>query len=91
MGENIAMGTDTYMTMENALEMWQEKDFDYSGQGHRRNMLSEGFTCIGIACFEIDGNRYWVQEFGNPNSGAKKTKAYNKSKTQKIEYIKQDR
>ncbi len=89
LGENIAMGTDTYMTVDTTFEMWQETDYGYEGQGHRRNMLSEGFTCIGIACFEIDGDRYWVQEFGNPNSGAKKTKACNKTKTKKIKYIKQ--
>ena len=89
LGENIAMGTNFYMTTDTTFEMWQETDCDYNGQGHRRNMLSESFTCVGIACFEIDGDKYWVQEFGNPNSGAKKTKAYNKTKTKKIKYVKQ--
>ncbi|MBR4183328.1 MAG: CAP domain-containing protein [Lachnospiraceae bacterium] len=88
-GENIAMGTGSYLTVDAAFEMWQENDYGYEGQGHRRNMLSDGFSCIGIACFEINGDKYWVQEFGNPNSGAKKTKACNKTKTKKIKYVKQ--
>ena len=89
MGENIAMGTSFIMGVDDTLEMWKETNEGYAGQGHRRNMLSEGFTCIGIACFEVEGNKYWVQEFGNPNSGAKKTKACNKTKTKKIKCVKQ--
>ena len=39
---------------------------------------------IGIACFEVNGAKYWVQEFGSPNSGMEKTKAVNKKKTVKV-------
>ncbi len=85
MGENIAMGTSSIMTMNDAFTAWQETDEDYEGQGHRRNMLSESFTSIGIACIEVNGEKYWVQEFGSPNSGAKKTDAVNKTKTVKVD------
>jgi len=87
MGENIAMGTSRIMSTNDAFILWQETDEPYSGQGHRRNMLYEGFTCIGIACFEIDGDKYWVQEFGTPKSSTKKTKACNKKKTVKVEVL----
>lgn len=62
-GENIAMGTN--YTYENAFNLWCETDYKYAGQGHRRNMLSSDYACIGIAGFKAnDGNVYWVQEFG---------------------------
>lgn len=62
-GENIAAGTD--VDAARAFELWREDDEPYAGQGHRRNMLFEDFTCIGIAGFVADnGWTYWVQEFG---------------------------
>jgi len=76
-GENIAAGTSTASA---AFELWQETSENYSGQGHRRNMLSSDFTSIGIAHFKYDGTDYWVQEFGYTNSGAAST-AVNDSKT----------
>ena len=53
-GENIlyAMGTD-YQARK-AFEAWAETTDDYYGQGHRRNMLGKGFTCVGIAHVVID-------------------------------------
>ncbi|MCR5338945.1 MAG: hypothetical protein K6E75_10335 [Lachnospiraceae bacterium] len=83
-GENIAMGTSRIMPMSSAFTLWQETDCPYAGQGHRRNMLHSGFTCVGIACFEYNGAKYWVQEFGSPNNGKKKTKAVNGKKTVKV-------
>ena len=83
-GENIAMGTSRIMPMSNAFKLWQETNEPYAFQGHRRNMLHSGFTCVGIACFEYNGNKYWVQEFGSPNNGKKKTKAVNGKKTVKV-------
>ena len=62
MGENIAMGTS--LTGQGATELWKETNYNYDGQGHRRNMLSADFNCVGIAGFEKDGNIYWVQDFG---------------------------
>ena len=83
-GENIAMGTSSIMPMSSAFKLWQETNYPYAGQGHRRNMLHSGFTCVGIACFEYNGCKYWVQEFGSPNNGKKKTKAVNGKKTVKV-------
>lgn len=64
-GENCAAG---YGTAKSAFEGWQETDEDYSGQGHRRNMLGSSHTAVGIACVEYDGICYWVQEFGAPGA-----------------------
>ncbi|MCR5283954.1 MAG: CAP domain-containing protein [Lachnospiraceae bacterium] len=83
-GENIAMGTSGLMTCSNTFKMWQETNYPYSGQGHRRNMLSSGFTSVGIACFEYKGAKYWVQEFGSPLIGKKMTKAVDGKKTVKV-------
>ncbi len=84
MGENIAYGTGSLMTTKYTMELWKETDQPYSGQGHRRNMLNRNFTCVGIACFEVNGMKYWVQEFGNPVIGKQKTAAVNKRKTVKV-------
>ena len=65
-GENIMCGTR--LSMEDGFLIWKEDDKNYSGQGHRRNMLSSSFNAIGIACFEAFGNKYWVQEFGYKSS-----------------------
>jgi uncharacterized protein YkwD len=59
--ENIAYGQTT---AAEAFQDWQETNYDYSGQGHRRNMLSEDYAAVGIACFVYNGVTYWVQEFG---------------------------
>ena len=83
-GENLAMGTSSYMTAKTTMELWKETKESYNGQGHRRNMLYSSFKCVGIACFEYEGNKYWVQEFGSPRLGSKKTTAVNKVKTVKV-------
>ena len=83
-GENIAMGTDYMMTTEFTMNLWKETNESYNGQGHRRNMLHKSFTCVGVACFECDGMKYWVQEFGSPYIGKKKTSAVNKMKSVKV-------
>ncbi len=67
-GENIAYGQtsayDVYMD-------WREDEDPYDGQGHRRNMLGESFKAIGIGCYELNGRKYWVQEFtGNTPTGS---------------------
>ena len=62
MGENIAYG---YTSAQSMFIGWAEEDEPYEYQGHRRNMLSENFTSIGIACVEYGGRKYWVQEFSN--------------------------
>ena len=59
-GENIAAGNIDAL---GATELWKESYSDFSGQGHRRNMLDSEFNCVGIAGFEIDGFFFWVQCF----------------------------
>ena len=61
MGENIAYG---YSTAQAVTEGWKETDKNYSGQGHRRNMLSDSFNAVGIAGYVHNGTIYWVQAFG---------------------------
>lgn len=65
-GENIARWQ---YSAEEAFVSWREDNEKYSGQGHRRNMLSEEFTAVGIAHVVYNGQHYWVQEFGSPASG----------------------
>lgn len=47
-----------------AVERWKESDCDYYGQGHRRNMLEDKYTHVGVAGVHYDGKTVWVQEFG---------------------------
>ena len=61
-GENIAIG---YRSVEEMFEGWKEDDDDYSGQGHRRNMLSSIFSVVAIAHVKYGGMDYWVQEFSS--------------------------
>ena len=67
--ENIAAGVST---AAGTFEQWQEEDDPYQFQGHRRNMLGS-YKAIGIAHVIRNGVSYWVQEFGNSNSGASAT------------------
>ncbi|MCD8368054.1 MAG: CAP domain-containing protein, partial [Clostridiales bacterium] len=64
-GENIAAGQTSVLEVFTA---WQEKDEDYNGQGHRRNMLDSYFTAVGIAHVTCDGYDFWVQVFGTPTT-----------------------
>lgn len=83
-GENIAAGQTTSLSVFNS---WKEDDFDYNGQGHRRNMLSNSFNCMGCACVEKNGVKYWVQEFAYRNNiNTKKTTANNQKSTVSVKY-----
>ena len=62
MGENIAYG---YPSAKAVTEGWKETNENYSGQGHRRNMLNPAFNAVGIAGYVHNGTIYWVQAFGN--------------------------
>ncbi len=64
-GENIAMG---HTSAEQVFVAWREDDCNYSGQGHRRNMLRGTINKVGIACFIYNGRKYWVQEFAGSNN-----------------------
>lgn len=66
-GENIGYGTGG--TVEDFFEAFCETDQDYSGQGHRRNMLRNEFTRVGFGAFESGGQVYWVQAFASGAAG----------------------
>ena len=71
-GENIAAG---YTSAEAVFEGWQEASESYSGQGHRRNMLSSDYTAVGIGHVYCDGYHYWVQEFAKSTNTSAETTA----------------
>ncbi len=64
-GENIAAG---YTSAVGVNKGWREDDENYSGQGHRRNMLSNEFNCVGIGHAYYNGVHYWVEEFAYRDS-----------------------
>lgn len=55
-GENIAKGQKTVAAVTKA---W------YKSKGHRENMLRKSFKKVGIACYEYNGVKYWVQIFSS--------------------------
>lgn len=61
-GENIGAG---YKDAKSTYIALREDEDDYSGQGHRRNMLGSNFNAIGIGCAKVNGRLYWAQEFGH--------------------------
>ena len=65
-GENIAAG---YRTTAAVFDGWREENMPYSGQGHRRNMLSSYSTHIGIGCVYADGIYFWCQALGTAATG----------------------
>ena len=74
LGENIGAG---YSTPQNIFNGWREDDEKYDKQGHRRAMLSESYTAMGVGHVVVNGNHYWAQEFSSIPSGAAETKADN--------------
>lgn len=54
-GENIARGQKT---ADKVTAAWM------TSEGHRRNILREGFSSVGIACVKAGNVYYWVQLFG---------------------------
>ena len=61
-GENISVG---HTTAAEANLGWREDDEPYAGQGHRRNMLSSDYNCVGIGLVYYNGVHYWVEVFAN--------------------------
>lgn len=59
-GENIAADQTTASQVNFD---WREDNEPYGGQGHRRNMLSSKFNCVGIGHVYYNGVHYWVEEF----------------------------
>lgn len=80
-GENIAIGYNSFATTESVFKAWQETNEKYSGQGHRRNMLSSAFTAVGVGHAVFGNVHCWVQEFMNPPTNTKATSAVNTQKT----------
>lgn len=76
--ENIAAG---YSTAESVFTAWREDNYGYSGQGHRRNMLNEGYKSVGIAHVVYNGYHFWVQEFSFYSSNAPYTDPINGKRT----------
>ena len=62
MGENIAYG---YFSTQSMFDGWAEENYYYAGQGHRRNMLSNNYACVGVACFRMGNTCFWAQEFSS--------------------------
>lgn len=84
-GENIAAG---YKSASAVNEAWREDDKSYSGQGHRRNMLSGNFNCVGIGHVYYNGYHYWVEEFAYRNSvNTNATTANNSKQIEPVEVL----
>ncbi len=66
-GENIAAG---YTSASGAFTALQEAGLNYSGQGHRRTMLSSVYNVCACACVSCNGRYFWVQEFARTRSPA---------------------
>ncbi|MCQ2526370.1 MAG: CAP domain-containing protein, partial [Lachnospiraceae bacterium] len=64
-GENIAVG---YASANAVYVGWEEADKNYSGQGHRRNMLNGNFNRIGIAGVYYNNRWYWAMELATSTS-----------------------
>ncbi len=77
-GENIAYGQTSASQVQTA---WEEATEMYEGQGHRRNMLSSGYSAVGIGCAEYNGRKFWVQEFRRPTISTAVTMVNDSAKT----------
>ncbi|MDO4854420.1 MAG: CAP domain-containing protein [Coriobacteriia bacterium] len=69
-GENLTSSTISYThnyiyESASAFKAWREDNDGYKGQGHRRNMLRSDVDSVGIACFEINGGKFWAMELGS--------------------------
>ena len=73
-GENAAISADG-ANEQQAFTMWKEDNLQYSGQGHRRNMLNRDFKAVGISHVEYDGCTYWVQVFSGKAVNTQETEA----------------
>ena len=81
-GENIAAG---YTSSKQVFEAWVEEDEDYSGQGHRRNMLASAFSSVGIGHAEYQGVHFWVQLFCDEHFPSYDCDAYDGNREVEVE------
>lgn len=59
-GENIAVAQKTASDVNFG---WREDNEKHGGQGHRRNMLSYNYNCVGIGHVYYNNVNYWVEVF----------------------------
>ncbi len=71
-GENIARGQANASAAMTAF---------MNSAGHRENILFTGFKSVGVACFEVDGYKYWIQVFGYDTA---KTESKRSNATQNV-------
>ena len=81
-GENLAAGQPSAAL---AFDSLCETNESYSGQGHRRNMLSSDFTSVGIGHVVVNGTHYWVQVFGSPQKETAVTNPDDSTKSVEIQ------
>ncbi|MDE5859276.1 MAG: CAP domain-containing protein [Oscillospiraceae bacterium] len=55
-GENIAAWQQS---ADEVMKSWM------NSTGHKKNILSDDYTRIGVGCYFYDGRYYWVQEFAS--------------------------
>ena len=64
-GEKLAWGqTTSSSVIADPTWGWAETNHQYSGQGHRRNMLDSRFTKVGTACYMKYGKTCWAMCLG---------------------------
>lgn len=68
-GENLAANNSSGNNCLATFRQLREDDEEYSGQGHRRNMLDSGFTHIGIGHVVVNGIHFWAHSFGRTDAG----------------------
>lgn len=86
-GENIAIGSAGSQNdnVAGTFESWQETNEDYSGQGHRRNMLDSRYESFGIGYAVVNGVHCWVQEFSTSQSATTEIPAFDGEKLVPVE------
>ena len=85
--ENIYKDISGSMTTTQVFEYWKESNANnYDGQGFRRNMLSQNYKTVGIACVEYAGRLHWVQVFSDAEwNTTKATSALDAAKASKVD------
>jgi len=76
-GENIGYGSGGGVA--EIFDAFCETDKDYSGQGHRRNMLRKEFSRVGFGAFRSGNQLFWVQAFASGNAGGNAEESGNPS------------
>ena len=81
MGENIAAGQTS---SKSAMTSWM------NSQGHKENILTSGYTGIGVGAVVVNGVHYWVQNFSTTTVQKASASSYkNKSANVNVEVTKE--